>query len=182
MPTITFTEKELEDHFCKVAMGELRLRVVQRQARIDCGVIDVLARNIFTRADYVVELKIGPIDSDAIAQGYSYALELQKKYPHRTFSVLLIGSEVKGRHVKNCIQEYAPLKRGGLNYKIFGWTMEDGVSFDWFDRVSKASEERIKKAGEVARTITSSFRVMFRDALQRGELDFKTFTNSLLLY
>lgn len=99
---VNVTEKDLEDFLVlNIQKYHPYLRIIKRQFRTSCGIIDLLARdtshccgdNVYA----VIELKIGELDASAVCQVLRYTQYLNSemsKNGKRYFYPLLIGSSI----------------------------------------------------------------------------------------
>lgn len=99
---INVSEKDLEDFLVSnIQKYHPDLKIIKRQFRTACGIIDLLAKD--TSLSYgnnvyvVIELKIGELDASAVCQVLRYTQYLNSemsKNGKRFFYPLLIGSSV----------------------------------------------------------------------------------------
>lgn len=99
---INVSEKDLEDFLVSnIQKYHPDLKIIKRQFRTACGIIDLLAKDIsLSYGDnvyVVIELKIGELDASAVCQVLRYTQYLNSemsKNGTRFFYPLLIGSSV----------------------------------------------------------------------------------------
>lgn len=137
---LQFSEAQLEDFFLCSCRDRLALKPIQRQVRLECGIIDVLCV-ADTGRFFIVELKAGPLKPEHLAQVLSYACELRAKHPDKVFQPMLIGTDVQDRHLANCLTWYVPGARTALcDYRIFDIALDSGITFDRYSPVQRDSE------------------------------------------
>ncbi len=135
MPEIKFTEEELETYFCEVADEEFECRIIGRQIRLECGVLDVLMKSRVANLYFVVELKKGCLSDADLAQVSAYTAELRCRFPSRKFISVLLGQGISAKYLHYALDRFRNNQFPVLAYYIiFGWDMESGVSFDWFNQ------------------------------------------------
>jgi len=81
MPTVQFTEKELEDYLStnQNLKKNLGLRFLVRQYRTPVGIVDIVAYNVITKRFVIIELKKGEIDYNAYFQMERYRHYFERK-------------------------------------------------------------------------------------------------------
>lgn len=142
MPIINFTEKELEDYFCEIVNDEFECRLVGRQIKLNCGVLDVLIRDRANGIYHVCELKRECINDAALSQVLAYTAELREIHPFRKFSPLLIGDNISGKHIHHALNRFeASVTPPVASVIIFGYSLDDGVSFHYISKPQVKSQE-----------------------------------------
>lgn len=99
---INVSEKDLEDFLVSnIQKYHPDLKIIKRQFRTSCGIIDLLAKDTSYRYGdnvyVVIELKIGELDASAVCQVLRYTQYLNSemsKKGKRFFYPLLIGSSI----------------------------------------------------------------------------------------
>lgn len=162
MPTINFSEKELEDFLCRDNNLEkyLGLKFHARQVRTPVGIIDILAygpRWVEADPDYyvdrryrqwfIIELKKEKIDTDAYFQAMRYKHffnSCRNSCGSRTYIPLLIGNGLENK-LDFVVNKFEPKQqvyyKHGIFYTCFSFDFETSISFNYISPSQRRIEQ-----------------------------------------
>lgn len=143
------SERQLEDFFCAAVEDRLNWKVLNRQLRLDCGVVDafVLDRERFwpnVNFYRVVELKVEPLKARDLTQVLSYVCELKSRFPDKNISGVLIGPNIRDRHLLGCLRHLSSGEpcAAVASYGLYSFSPLSGIEFDWVSPDQEGKEAR----------------------------------------
>ena len=133
-----YTEKEIEDYLVKNINKHFpELKFVAQQFNVDNNYIDLILKDKNTKDYYIVELKRGHINSNAIIQVLTYKKLMEinfSKNGKRRFIPLLIGLHLEeSPHIYKLLEYFEPdltQSYEKIFYRCFDLTL-NGISFDF---------------------------------------------------
>jgi hypothetical protein len=141
--TLNISEAQLEEFFVQSCDHLIGFKVLDRQMRLDCGIVDVFCYEE-DDAYYVVELKAEPLRSKHLAQVLSYTCELRAKHPHKIIRPLLIGPTLEDQHLLNCINYHGSEfnSTAVCEYRLYSFDALRGINFSWVSNPQRQAEEK----------------------------------------